>query len=138
MVCGPYFERVTAVCLPVNHLHNIFMNLFSRLVSVAPNVTSTYAIFPYVKVLGVVDVFVGPGLDSVNDTGLEVYKNGSGDISGVVALVVKDIFAVASLTREILEVSVLADAVFLAKLLPELATNFDITKVSELCQWSST
>lgn len=54
----------------------------------------------------------------------QINQDGSGDVSRVVALVVEDIFAVAALGRKIFEVSVLADAVFLTELLPELASDY--------------
>jgi hypothetical protein len=55
---------------------------------------------------------------------LEVDEDGAWDVACVVALVVEDIFAVAALGREVLEVPVLADAVLLAELLPELTADF--------------
>lgn len=57
-------------------------------------------------------------------SGLEVDQDGPGDVPCVVALVVEDILAIAALGRKVLEVSVLADAVLLAKLLPELTADF--------------
>ena len=55
---------------------------------------------------------------------LEVDQDGAWDVPGVVALVVKDIFAIAAFGCKVLEVAVLADSVFLAKLLPELTADF--------------
>ena len=54
---------------------------------------------------------------------LEIDQDSAGDVAGVVALVVEDILAVAALGRKVLEIPVLADAVFLAKLLPELTAD---------------
>jgi hypothetical protein len=54
----------------------------------------------------------------------EVDQDGPWDVARVVALVVEDIFAIATLGRKILEVPVLTDAVLLAKLLPELTADF--------------
>ena len=54
----------------------------------------------------------------------QINQDGSGDVSRVVALVVKYILAVAALGRKVFEVSVLADAVFLTELLPELASDY--------------
>lgn len=55
---------------------------------------------------------------------LEVDQDGAWDVPCVIALVIKDIFAVTAFGRKILEVPVLTDAVFLAKLLPELTADF--------------
>ncbi len=55
---------------------------------------------------------------------LQIDQDGPGDVSRVVALVVEDILAVAAFCREVFEVPVLADAVLLAQLLPELAADF--------------
>ena len=62
-------------------------------------------------------------MDTVDNAGLKVNKDGSWNITSVVALVVEYIFAVAALGREVLQIPVLVDPVFLAELLPELAAN---------------
>lgn len=54
---------------------------------------------------------------------LQVYQNRSWDVPRVVALVVKHVFPIAALCREIFEVAVLVDPVLLAQLLPELAAD---------------
>lgn len=56
-------------------------------------------------------------------TRFEVDQDCSRNIAGVIALVVEDVFPVTALGREILEVAILADSVFLTKLLPELTAN---------------
>lgn len=38
-------------------------------------------------------------------------------------LVEEDVFSVATLSRKVFQISILADAMFLAELLPELTTN---------------
>jgi hypothetical protein len=63
----------------------------------------------------------------VTHSWLEIDQDGSGDVSGVVALVVEDIFPVAALGCEVLEVAVLADSVLLTKLLPKLAANYTLS-----------
>jgi hypothetical protein len=55
---------------------------------------------------------------------LEVDEDGPRDVPRVVALVVKDIFAIAAFGCKLLEVPVLADSMLLAKLLPELTADF--------------
>ena len=62
-------------------------------------------------------------MNAVDDAGFEVDQDGSGDVSRVVALVIEDVFAVTAFGRKVLEVPVLVDAVLLAQLLPELATD---------------
>jgi hypothetical protein len=84
------------------------------LVAIAPVVAGADAGLANVEVFGVVDVAVGAGLDAVDDAGLEVDEDGAGDVAGVVALVVEDVFAVTALGGKVLEVAILADAVFLA------------------------
>lgn len=53
----------------------------------------------------------------------QIYQDGSGYVSGIVALVKEDIFPIAAFGREVFQVSVLANSVLLAELLPELAAN---------------
>ena len=60
----------------------------------------------------------------VTYTGFQVNQNSPGDVARIVALVIKDIFSIAAFCREILQVSILTDAVLLAKLLPELTADF--------------
>lgn len=62
-------------------------------------------------------------------SGLQVNQDRSGNISGIVALVVKHIFAVTALRGKVLEVTVLADAMFLAELLPKLTSNYIARKI---------
>nr|AGU10944.1 hypothetical protein [uncultured organism] len=96
------------------------MHLLAHAVAHAPVVAGAGAILVYVEVFGVVDVLVGARLDRVQHSGLEIQENGAGDVAGVVGLVEEYVFAVAALGREVLEVAVAVDAVFLAQLLPEL------------------
>lgn len=77
----------------------------------------------HVKVLRIVYILVRPGLDSIDDTRFQVDQNRAGDVSRVVALVVENVLAVTALGRKVLEISITADAMFLAKLLPELASD---------------
>ena len=106
------------------------MHRLAGLVSITPVVAGTYAALSNEEVFRVVDVLVRAGLDAVDDAWLEVDQDGPGDVSGVVALVEEDVLAVAALARKVLEVAILVDAVFLAKLLPELAANYGIDKTS--------
>jgi hypothetical protein len=90
-----------------------------------------------VEVLGVVNVLVGTGLDSIDDLssvqhGLEngrggcaysrfqVHQDGAWDVARIVGLVEEDILAVAAFGSKVLEIAVAIDAVFLTQLLPEL------------------
>lgn len=54
----------------------------------------------------------------------QIYQDGSRYVSGIVALVEEYIFPVAAFGGEVFQVSVLADSVLLAELLPELAANW--------------
>ena len=118
-----YLERVTAVSLTLDHLHDLLVDRFAILISITPIITGARTCLPDEEVLGIVYVFVRAGLDVVYDTGLEVDKDGPGDIAGIVALVVEDIFAVAAFGREVLEIPILVDPMFLAELLPKLTAN---------------
>jgi hypothetical protein len=54
---------------------------------------------------------------------LQVDQDSSRNVAGVVALVIKYVFSVAAFRRKVLEVPILADAMLLAQLLPELAAD---------------
>ena len=99
------------------------MDQLTILVTLAPVISGADATLADVEVLGVVDVLVGARMDTVYNTGLKVDQNGARDVAGVVALIVEDVFAVAALGREVLQIPVLVDPVLLAELLPELAAN---------------
>lgn len=66
-------------------------------------------------------------------SGLEIYQYGTWYVSGVITLVVEYVFAVAAFGREVFEITILADSVLLAELLPELASNCDV--VSSHTPW---
>lgn len=117
------------------------MHKFSVLVSVTPIVSCPDAIIADVEVLGVVDVPVWPCLYAVDDLHdlsyetnsnfggsathprFEVDQDGSRNIARIVALVVEDVLAVAAFCCEVLKITILADPMFLAQLLPKLATD---------------
>ena len=99
------------------------MHRLARLITITPIVAGSYAALSNEEVLWVINVLIWAGLDAIEDSWLEIDQDCSGDISRVVALVVEDIFAVAALCGEVLEVSVLADPVLLAQLLPELTPD---------------
>ena len=107
------------------------MHRFSCLVSISPVVRCSDTVLPNVEVLWIVDVFVGTGLNAIDDllfaldhsipfqsvlgayTGFQINQNSSWDVSGVVALVEEYVLPVTAFCRKVLEVSVLTDAVFL-------------------------
>lgn len=119
-----YLEGVTSVGLAVDHLHNILMNTLARLVTLTPVVGSSDAILAHKEVLGIVNVLVRAGLDTIDHSGLQINEDGAGDVARVVGLVEKHIFAIAALGREVFKVAILRNTVFLAQLLPELTANF--------------
>lgn len=106
------------------------MDGLAGLVAVTPIVGSADAVLAHVEVLRVVDVLVRAGLDAVDDSGLEVDQDGPRYVPRVIALVVEDILAVAAFCCEVLEVAIPADSVFLAELLPELATNWALSAIT--------
>jgi len=61
---------------------------------------------------------------SITHARLQINENGPGDVTRVIALVVKDILAVAALGCEVFQIPVLTDPMFLTQLLPELAPNY--------------
>jgi hypothetical protein len=75
------------------------------------------------EVLWVVDVLVRTGFDCIDYAWFEVQQDRSRDVTCIVGLVEKDVFAVAAFGRKVFEVAILRDAVLEAKLLPELAAN---------------
>lgn len=54
---------------------------------------------------------------------LQIDQYSSWNVSRVIRLIKEDIFSISTLSRKVLEVSILADAVFLAQLLPELTAD---------------
>lgn len=138
-----YLEGITAISFTIYHFHDVFMYRLASLITVTPIVCCTDTIFAHVEVLWVVDILVWSCLYSIDDletvsvsiaallrfipvtySGFEIDQDGPRNVSSVVALVEEDVFAVAALGREVLQVSVLADAMLLAELLPELAANW--------------
>ena len=74
--------------------------------------------------------WVKRGSDRTAYSGFEIHQDGAWDVARIIGLVEEDIFAVTSFAREILEVSVLVDTVFLAKLLPELRADWTQVKLA--------
>lgn len=131
-----YFKRVTAVGFTVYHLHDILAHGLTRLVAITPVVCGTDAILANVEILRIIYVFEGASLYSVDDAGFQVDEDSPRDVPRVVTLVEEDVFPVTALGREILEVSVLANSVFLTKLLPELAANWELSAtIGAECPW---
>jgi hypothetical protein len=60
-----YLEGITSVSLSVDHLHHLFINRLSHLISIAPIISSSFALFFHEKVLRVIDILVRAGLDAV-------------------------------------------------------------------------
>lgn len=60
-------EGVGSVGFAVNHLHDVFVHRLAGLVAVAPIVSGADAVLSNEEVFGVVDVFVGAGLNAVDD-----------------------------------------------------------------------
>lgn len=141
----PHLQGITPVCLSVNHLHDVFANRLATLITITPVIRRTHTILADIKVLGVVDVFVRPRLDAVDDlpttsmfsirvssskargetySRFQVYQDRSRDVSCIVTLVVEHVLAVAALGRKLLEVAISSDSMLLAELLPELASNY--------------
>lgn len=137
--CGwAYLERVTAVGLAVYHLHDILTHGLASLVPIAPVVCGADTILANIEVLRIVYVLERAGLYSVDDAGFQVDEDGPWDVPCVVALVEEDVFPVTTLGREILEIAILANSVFLTKLLPELAANWEPSAtVGAECPWCS-
>ncbi len=62
-----HLQGITPIGLAINHLHDLFMHALARRVAGAPVVARADAIFADVEILRVVDVFVGAGLNAVDD-----------------------------------------------------------------------
>jgi hypothetical protein len=117
-------QRVAAVGLAVDHVHDVLLNLLAHGVAGGPVVAGAGAVLVDVEVLRVVYILVGPGLDGVDDAVLEVEQDGARDVARVVGLIEEDVLAVAALGGKVLEVAILVDAVLEAELLPELAPDW--------------
>jgi hypothetical protein len=117
------FERVGAICFPVNHVEDVFVHLLAHAVSHAPVVPRARAVLVYVEVLGIVNVLVGARLDRVEHSRFEIEENGAGNVARVVGLVEENILAIAAFGRKVLEVAVSVDAVLLTQLLPKLLAD---------------
>lgn len=59
----------------------------------------------------------------MSHTRFQINQDSSWDVSSIVALVEKDVFSVAAFGRKVFKVSILADAMLLAELLPKLAPD---------------
>jgi hypothetical protein len=96
-----YLQRIASVCFPVNHLHDLFVHRFARLIPITPIVAGSYAALSNEEVFWVVNVLVWASLNAIEDSWLKIDQDCSGDISRVVALVVEDIFAVTAFRRKV-------------------------------------
>jgi hypothetical protein len=65
-----------------------------------------------VEIFRVVNVLIGTRSNRVDDSWLKIEKDGARNVTGVVRLVKEDIFAITAFAGEILEVSILVDAMF--------------------------
>lgn len=121
-----YLEAVTAVCLTVDHIHELILRPAAHLIPLRPVVTSTCALLVHVDIFRVVDVLVRSALDAIDYARLGVHENRAGNVSRVIRLVEEDIFAVAAFSRKVLEVAILVNAVLLAESLPELRADWKV------------
>lgn len=62
-----YLKRVTSIRFSVNHLHDIFMYQFSRLISISPVIGSSHAILSNEEVLWIVDILVWTSLNTIEN-----------------------------------------------------------------------
>lgn len=76
-----------------------------------------------IEIFRVVNVLVGTVLDRIEYSRLQVEQYSSGDVASVVRLIEENVFSVAALSRKVFEIAVLADAMLLTKLLPELLAD---------------
>jgi hypothetical protein len=119
----PHLKTITPIGLPINHIQHLILHLPAPRIPRCPIIARARPLLQDVEVLRVVDVPIRARLDAIDDARFEVEEDGARDVAGVVGLVEEDVFAVAALGREVGEVAVLVDAVFLAELLPELAAD---------------
>lgn len=122
-----YLKRVTAVGFAVYHLHYVLAHGLARLVPITPVVGSADTILADIEVLRIVNVLERASLYSVDYTWFQVDEDSPRNVPCVVALVEEDVFPVTALGREILEVAVLSNSVFLTELLPELTANWELS-----------
>jgi hypothetical protein len=113
------FQRIATICFSVYHLHDIFVDRLSGLVAIPPIVCSSDSILADKEVFRIVDILIWSRLDAVDDlepplavrrdmvrlityTRLQIYQDRARDIACVIRLVEEDVFAIATLCRELL------------------------------------
>lgn len=149
-----YLERIAPVCLSIYHLHNIFMNRLSCLISITPVVCGSNTILANKEIFGIVDILVRASLNSVDNlltpdiskihafphtsifnerqstyTWLQINQYRSRDIPCIVRLVEEYILSVTTFSRKVLKVAILTYAMFLTQLLPKLTANLRSVRV---------
>ena len=123
IVKDAYFEAVTPICLAINHIQNLLLDLAAHRIPRCPIVSRSTSFLVGKHILGIVDILVRARENAVYDTRFEIEKDCAGDVARVVGLVEENIFTVANLGREGFEVAVTVDAVFQTQLLPELRAD---------------
>ena len=118
-------ERVGAVRLAVDHVHDLLLDLFGLGVAAGPVVSRASSVGRDEKVLHVIQVSVLGVLDRVDDARLQVEEKRARDVVIVVRLVEEDVLAVARVAvRGVLfQDAILADAVLGAQLFPKLRAD---------------
>jgi hypothetical protein len=114
-----HLERVGALCLAIDHLHDLLVDALGRGVTHGPVVARSAAILGDKDVLRIVEVAMRCGLDPVDDARFEVEHDGARDVVLVVGLVEEDVLAVAAVGRPFLECALGGDAMLGAELLPK-------------------
>lgn len=64
-----YFKRVAAIGFPIYHVEDFLLNTFASCVASGPVITRSHTLFANEEILWVVDIFVGPRLDTVDHLG---------------------------------------------------------------------
>ena len=123
LASSTHLKTITPIRLPINHIQHLLLHLASHRIPLRPIVARTAALLVQEDILGIVYVLVRPRQNAADHARLEVEEDGARDVARVVGLVEEDIFAVADLGCEGLEVAVAVDAVFQAELLPELRAD---------------
>ena len=116
-------QTVAALSLPIEHLHDIFVNALACCVPVRPVVSRSTAVFANVNVLGIIQVGIRPSANLVHHARLKINKDGAGDVVIIVGLVEKNVLAIVSVNSKTLKTAACVNAMLNAKLAPELAAH---------------
>jgi hypothetical protein len=76
-------QRLRPISLSINHIHDVFLKLFTLGVATGPTVTSTTSFFRNENIFGVVKIRMRTGLNGINDLKISLSILWAPDQSGL-------------------------------------------------------